>query len=197
MLGQHAGDVVVHHHHLVHFAFKLHGKNTHGGRTAAHAHASLFDAVDDRRFAGLDQDLSAAVNRQLHRFFVAQRSHHFNGDAAFFFAAAGQVMHAAQRQHLRAVFGCRDMADHLALATDIGLFGAEKAVGVDLHFQTAVAENAFGHHRDHVHPARLRRHNKGRWFVVGVGGGRADAGDENLVAQHQIIRPAGLCRMAY
>ena len=92
------------------------------------------------------------------------------------------------------------MADHLALAADIGLFGAEKAVGVDLHFQAAVAEDAFGHHCDHVHPARLGRHDEGCRLVVRVGGGRTDTGDENLVTQQKVTIPTGLwhraCRIA-
>jgi hypothetical protein len=44
-------------------------------------------------------------------------------------------MHAAERQHLRSVFGGRHVADHLAAATHVGLLGAEIAVGVDLHLQ--------------------------------------------------------------
>ena len=53
VLGQHAGDVVVDDHHLVGMAEQLLGEDADGGRAAAHAHALLLDAVDDRRPAGL------------------------------------------------------------------------------------------------------------------------------------------------
>ena len=69
------------------------------------------------------------------------------------------MVHAAERQHLRAVLGRGDVADHLALAAHVGLLGAEVAVGVDLHLEAAVAEDALGDDGDHVdalRPARRR-----------------------------------------
>jgi hypothetical protein len=66
-----------------------------------------------------------------------------------------------------------------------------EAVGVDLHLQAAVAEDAFGHDRDHVHALGLRADDEGRRLVVRVGGRCADAGDEDLVGVQQVAVPVG------
>ena len=59
------------------------------------------------------------------------------------------------------------------------------AVGVDLHLDAAIAEDALGHDRDHVHPLDLARDDEGRWLVVGIGGAGPDGGDEHRrVADH-------------
>ena len=42
------------------------------------------------------------------------------------------------------------MADRLALGAHGGALVAEVAVGVDLHLDAAIAEDALGHHGDHV-----------------------------------------------
>ena len=123
MLRQHPGDVVINHHYLISQAVKLLGKNTNCCRATADAHALFFNAVNHGRFACLNDQLRAAINRELDRLLVTQRLHHFHRDAAFFFAAARQVMHATQRQHLRAVLGGGDVAHDLAFAAHIGLFG--------------------------------------------------------------------------
>jgi hypothetical protein len=82
------------------------------------------DAVDHRRLARLHPQRGAAVDGEVHGLEVAQGLHHLDRDAAFLLAAAGDVVHAAERQHLRSVFGGRDMAHHLALAAHVGLLGA-------------------------------------------------------------------------
>jgi hypothetical protein len=71
----------------------------------------------------------------------------------------------------------------------IGLLRTQKAIGVDLHLETAVAENAFGDHGHHVHPVDLRRHDEGCRFVVGIGGRRADARDKHLIGVQQVTIP--------
>ena len=171
MLGEHAGDVVVHHHHLVCIAKELARKDADGRRTAAHAHALLGHPIDDGRAAGLDDELRAPVDGALRRLLVAQRLHHLGGDAAFLLGAAREVVHTTQRQHLRAVFGRGHMAHHLALAAHVGLFGAEEAVGVDLYLEAAVAEDALADHGDHVHAIGFGAHDERRGLVVRVGGG--------------------------
>jgi hypothetical protein len=186
-----SGDVVVHHHHLVGAAEELLGEDADGGGAAAHAHAFFFHAVDDGRAARLDDDLRAAVDGEVHGLLVAQRFHHLHGHAAFLLAAAGQVVHATERQHLRAVFHRGDVADDLALAAHVGLLGAEEAVGVDLQLEAAVAEDAFGDDGDHVHVLHLGGDDEGRGLVVRVGGGTADAGDEDLVGMQQVAVPVG------
>ena len=165
------------------------GKNTHHGRATAHAHALLQHAVDNGRKTRLDHQLRAAIDGQLHRLLVAQSLHHVHGDTAFFLAASGQVVYPTERQHLRAIFGGGDMPHHLALHAHIGLLCTQESVGVDLHLEAAVTENAFGDHGHHVHTVDLRRHDERRWFVVGVGGGRADACDKHLIGVQQVTMP--------
>ena len=55
---------------------------------------------------------------------------------------------------------------------------AEMAVGVDLHLDAAVAEDAFGDDGDQVDALDLLADDEGRRLVVGIGGAGADAGDE-------------------
>src|SRR4051794_37265895 len=151
MLGQHTGDVIVYHHHFVHLAVPLPREDADGGGAASHAHALLFDAVDQGCLAGFHDELSAAFDRKLDRLAVAQVHHELARDAALFLAAAGEMVHAAEREHLRAVFSGGDVPHRFAATAHGRLLGTEPAVGVDLHFEAAVAEDAFGHDRDHVH----------------------------------------------
>ena len=120
----------------------------------------------------------AAVDAQGNRLLVAQLEHGPAGDHALLLAAAGQVTDAAERQHLRAVLGRGDVADLLAVRAHRRLLRAHVAVGVDLQLDAAVAEDALGHHRHHVDAVVLARHDEGRRLVVGIGGARADAGEE-------------------
>ena len=110
---------------------------------------------------------------------VAERHHHLAGDAPFLLRAAGEVVHAAERQELRAVLDRADVADRLAVMAHRRLLGAEVAVGVDLHLEAAVAEDAFGDDGDEVDAFVLRGDDEGRRLVVGIGRARADAGDEH------------------
>ena len=57
MLGQHAGDVIVHHHHLVNVALPLLGENANSGGAAADTHALFLHTVDDRRPTRLHENL--------------------------------------------------------------------------------------------------------------------------------------------
>ena len=88
------------------------------------------------------------------------------------------MMHAAQRQHLRAVFARRDMADRLAFGAHGRRLGAEMAVGVDLHLDAAIGENALGDDGDQIDALDFLRDDEGRRLVVGIGRAGADAGDE-------------------
>ena len=105
--------------------------------------------------------------------------HDLQCHAALRFAAAGEVVHAAQAEHLRAVFSRGDMANFFALKQNSGALIAQITVGVNLHFQTAIAEDAFGHHGHHVHAARLGSDDERCGFVIRVSGGCAYAGDED------------------
>ena len=107
----------------------------------------------------------------------------------FFLRAAGQMMDAAQRQHLRAVFAGGDVPDGLALRPDRRRLGAEIPIGVDLHLDAAVTEDAFGHHRDHVDAVDLGGHDERRRLVVGIGGAGADGGDENARLVNDLAVP--------
>src|SRR5690606_32340709 len=159
--------------------------NADGGRAAAHAHAFFFDAVDDGRLARLHHQLRATIDAELYRLLVAQRHHYVAGNAAFFFAAAGKVVHTTQGKHLRTVFGRGDVADDLALVAYVGLLGTKIAVGIDLYLEAAVAEDAFCYHRDHVDAIGLGGHDEGRRLVVGIRGARPHAADEKVGLGHQ------------
>ncbi len=156
----------------------LQSEHPDGRRPAADTHAFFLILVDDRRLAGLHGQRRAAVDGHFHRILVAQRQHRLTGDVAFLLAAAGQVVHAAQRQHLRAVFGGRHMADLLAPHTYGRRFRSDIAIRVDLHLHAAIAEHAFGHDGHHVDAVMFGRHDERRRLVIRVGRGRADTGNE-------------------
>ena len=88
------------------------------------------------------------------------------------------MMHAAERQHLRAIFAGRDVADRLALRAHDRRLRAEMAVGVDLHLDAAIAENAFGDDGHQVDALDLLADDERRRLVVGIGGARTDARHE-------------------
>jgi hypothetical protein len=125
VLAQHAGDVVVDHDHLVDMVLPLRREHADRGRAAADAHALLDDPVDDRRLVRLHNNGRAAVDRELDRLLVAKRQQGVAGDDALLLAAAGQVMHAAERQHLRAVLRRGNVTDRLAFDAHRGLLRAE------------------------------------------------------------------------
>ena len=179
VLGQDTRDVVVHHHHLVAQAQPLTRKHAHRCRATTHAHTLLGHPVNDRRTTGLQHHLGTVFNLYLGGFLVTQYMHQFQRHAALFFTAACQVMHTAQAEHLRAVFCGGDMAHLFALVEHRSALVAQIPVGVDLHLQTAIAKNTLGHHGHHVHALGLGSDDERRRFVIGVGGGRANAGDKN------------------
>ncbi len=79
------------------------------------------------------------------------------------------MMYATERQHLRAIFARGDVPDRLALHSDRRGLRAKIAVGVDLHLDAAIAEDALGHDRDHVDAIDLRGDDKGRRLVIRIG----------------------------
>ncbi len=70
------------------------------------------------------------------------------------------------------------MADRLAVDARDRPLGAEVTVGVDLHLDAAVGEDALRHHGDHVDAVDLATHDEGRGLVVRIGGAGPDGGDE-------------------
>ena len=185
VFGQYAGDVVVDDDDLVGVVLPLRPEDADGGTAAADAHAGLGDAVDDGGVAGLDRDGNAAIDGEGGGALVGQREHGGAGDDALALAAARQVVDAAEREHLAAVFGGGDVADGLALGADRGAFGAEVAVGVDLHLEAAIAEHAFGDDGDHVDAVHLVADDEGRGFVVGIGCAGADGGERAVRQQDE------------
>ncbi len=194
MFRENAGDMVIHHHDLIDLAMPLLGEHADGRRAAAHPHALFGHSVDDGGIAGLYDDGSAAVDGQFHRLAVGEVHQRVAGDAAFLLGAAGQMMHAAEGQHLRAVFAGRHVPDRLAFRTDDCSLGSEIAVSVDLHLDAAIAENPFGHDRDHVDAVDFRGHDEGCRLVIGISCSRADGGDEHAGFMHELAVPiaAGL-----
>ena len=187
MFGQDAGDVIVDDDHLIDLVAPLLGEHADRRRAAADPHALLMLAVDDRRLAGLHDHARAAVDDKLHAFAVAEIEQSVAGDAALFLAAVGEVIDAAEREHLRAIFAGRHMADRFALGAHDCAFGAEMAVGVDFELDAAIAVDALGDDRHHVDPIDLGGNDEGRGLIVGIGGAGADGGDE-------ADRVAGGCR---
>ncbi len=66
------------------------------------------------------------------------------------------------------------MADRLACGAHGRRLGAEMAVGVDLHLDAAIGEDALGHDGDEVDALDLLADDEGRRLVVGIGGAGAD-----------------------
>jgi hypothetical protein len=60
------------------------------------------------------------------------------------------------------------------------------AVGVYLHLDAAIGEDALGHHSHQVDSLDLLAHDEGRRLVVGIGRARADRGDEALSRVDQL-----------
>ena len=189
MLGHDTGDVVVDNHHFVDQILPLGGEHPDRGGAATDPHAMLGDTVDHRRLAGLDDDRRAAFHGQFDGLLVAQCKQGVASHAAFGFRAAGQVPDAAERQHLRAVLGGGDVSDRLAVGHHRGGLGTEMPVGIDLHLDAAIAEDALGHDRDQVDALDLLRHDEGCRLVVGIGGARADAGHETRPCIDEIAVP--------
>ena len=179
MLRKNAGDVIVDDDDLVDVPQPLLGEHADRRRSAADPHPFFSKPVDDRGRAGLDDDGLAAIDRELDRLSIREIEQRVAGDAAFLLRASGQMMHAAERQHLRSVFARRHMADRFAFRAHRRLFGAEVAVGVDLRLDPAIAEDALGHDGDHVDFVHLRGNDERRGLIVGVGGARPDRGHEN------------------
>jgi hypothetical protein len=88
-------------------------------------------------------------------------------------------MNTADREHLRAVLGRRDVADEFAVEADVGLFRPKKPVGIDLQFEAAITEDALGHDGDDVHLVMATRDDERRGLVIRIRGSRADPRQEH------------------
>src|SRR5581483_6114884 len=130
-----------------------------------------------------------AVDGQLHRLAIGEVHQRVAGDAALLLGAAGEVMHAAERQHLRAVLAGRDVADRLALRAHGRRLGPEIAVGVDLHLDAAIREDALGDDGDHVDTVDLGRDDEGRGLIVRIGRARANRGHEGRGLVNDVAVP--------
>ena len=189
MLGDDTGNVVIDHDNLVHETLPLGGEHADGGRAAAHPHALFTRSVDHRRLSGLHDNARAPVNGQFHRLLVAQIEHRLARDATLRLRSAGQVMHAAEREHLAAIFGGGDMAHRFAIRPHGGRFGPQMAVCVDLHLHAAIGEDALRHHRDEIDTFHLLRNDERGRFVVRIGGARAHRAHEAALRVDQFAIP--------
>ncbi len=102
------------------------------------------------------------------------------------------MIDAAEREHLRSVFGGGDVADMLAVGADGGGLGADMPVGVDFHLHAAIAEDAFGDDGYRVDAFELAGDDEGGGLVVRIGRAGADAGDEDLGARDRVAVPMRL-----
>src|SRR4051794_8310890 len=150
MFTENPGDVVVHDHDLVHLPLPLLGKHADGGRAAADAHTLFRHSVDHRGMTGLHYHTGASIDDEFDRFAITEVHQRIAGDATFLLRTSGEMMNAAQRQHLRAIFARGHMADRFAVDPNRCGFRTEVAIGVDLHLDAAVAEDAFRDHGDHI-----------------------------------------------
>ena len=161
--------MVIDDHDFIHLAKPLLGEHSNGGRTTADAHPLFAHAIDDGRLSGLHDDRRAVIDLQFRRFSIAQIEQSLTRNCAFLAASAGKVANAAKREHLRTVFAGSYVADGFALrAHGIG-FGPEIAIGIDLHFDATVTEDALGHDRHHVHRVDRGGNDERSRFVVGIG----------------------------
>src|SRR5690606_18625079 len=131
----------------------------------------------------------ATIYGELNRLLVAEIEQGIACRAPLCLGATRKMMHATQRQHLRAVFAGSDMADCLALGADNRRFIANMPVGVDLHLDAAIGEDAFRHHGHEIDALDLLRNNEGRWLVVRVGGAGTDGGNEPATGVEQLAVP--------
>src|SRR5690606_35591196 len=91
---------------------------------------------------------------------------------------AGEMPHATQRQLLRAVFGGGDMADRRTIGAHGRRLRADMPVGVDLHLDAAIGEDALRHYGDEVDPLHLLADDEWGRLEVRIGGARADGRHE-------------------
>src|SRR5205085_11269465 len=68
-------------------------------------------------------------------------------------------------------------------------FRPEVTVGIYLHFDAAIAEDALRHHGDHVDTVNFRRHDEGRGSVIGISGASADCGHKYARLVHDLAVP--------
>src|SRR6202044_3297741 len=192
MLGQDTGDMIVDDNHFIALVPPLLGEHADRRRAAADPHALLEFATNDRRLAGLHDHARAAVNDKLDAPAVAKIEQSVAGHAALFLAAVGEVIDAAEREHLRTIFAGRHMADWLAFGAHNCAFRAEMAIGVDFELHAAIAVDALGDHRHHVDPIDLGGNDEGGGLIVGVGGAGADSGDEWTGSPEDVAAPGSL-----
>ena len=81
------------------------------------------------------------------------------------------------------------MANGLSLATHISLLGAEITVGIDLHLDAAIAEDAFRNDGHHIDALNLGGDDERRWLVIRIGGARAEPGNKVLTRCQHLARP--------
>src|SRR5208282_3331979 len=111
MFREHAGDVIIYDDDFIDFAEPLACEHSDRRRAAANTHAFFECAVNDRRLPSFDDDFRAVINRQFDRLAIAEIEKRFAGYAAFLFCSTGQVMHTAERKHLRAIFAGGNVTD--------------------------------------------------------------------------------------
>ncbi|OIQ69632.1 hypothetical protein GALL_487650 [mine drainage metagenome] len=191
MLADDAGDVIVNHHHLIDQPHPLRREHPDGGRAAANPHPRLGLAVNNRRAPRLHHNGCAAVDSQLDRFAIAEPHHCIASHAPFGFGATGQVIDPAKRQHLAAVFRGDDQPHRLARRAHHRPLCTKMAVGVDLHFDTTVGIDRFGHHGHDINAVNRAADDEGRRFVIGISRARPDGRDEQVVITNQRPLPVG------
>ncbi|NJO04915.1 MAG: carbamoyltransferase HypF, partial [Chloroflexaceae bacterium] len=186
---QPAPTIAVQHHHA-HLAACLaeHGATGHALGIIWDGTATAANGIHLGWRVFLHGDALAAIDLELHGLAVGQRQHGGAGHLAFALGSPRQVAHAADGKHLAAVLGRGHVAHLFAIRAHGGAFAAKEPVGIDLQLQSAIAEDALGHHGHHVDAIVRAADDEGCRLVVGIGGAGADAGDERARAREQVSR---------
>ncbi len=158
VLGQHAGDVVIDHDHLIHLAVPLLREDADGGAAAADPHARA-------RRVPLTMGACAGLHAP------PLRRHRWSSSTASPLHSASRAAQVALPSRLLPPVRCRTppresiWLPYSAVVTwptcspsarTAAALGAEVAVGVDLHLHAAIAEDALGHDGDGIHAGMLR-----------------------------------------
>ena len=81
------------------------------------------------------------------------------------------------------------MTHRFALHTHGRGFRAKITIGIDFHFNAAVAEDAFSHHCDHIDAIDLGRHDERCRLVVWISGTGTNGRDENTRLMNDLSIP--------
>ena len=81
------------------------------------------------------------------------------------------------------------MANSLAVHPHNTAFRADMPIRVNFNFDAAIAENSLGDDSDHINTIILAGHDKGRRFVIRIGGAGTNRRNEMIIRRHDAAIP--------